>query len=40
MHLEDGTQQIVAAHRKCNRDYGDGGTDVKAAVAFVTPRAW
>lgn len=40
MHLQDGTQQIVAAHRKCNRDYGDGGTDVKAAVAFVTPRAW
>lgn len=40
MHLEDGTPQIVAAHRKCNRDYGDGGPDIKPAVAFVTARAW
>lgn len=40
MHLEDGTPQIVAAHRKCNRDYGDGGADFKAAVAFVTDRSW
>lgn len=40
MHLEDGTAQIVAAHRKCNRDFGDGGAEIKAAVAFVTTRDW
>lgn len=40
LHLDDGTPQIVAAHRKCNRDYGDGGKDIKAAVSFVTTRSW
>lgn len=40
MHLEDGTPQIVAAHRKCNRDYGDGGDNIKPLVAFVTSRNW
>lgn len=40
MYLDDGTPQIVAAHRKCNRDYGDGGPDIKAAVGYVTNRQW
>lgn len=40
LFLPDGTPQIVAAHRKCNRAKGDGGPNIKAAVAFVTERAW
>lgn len=40
MYLPDGTVQIVAAHRACNREFGDGGKEFKAAVAFVTARSW
>lgn len=40
LFLPDGTPQIVAAHRKCNRDKGDGGAEIRAAVAFVTTRSW
>ena len=40
LFLDDGTPQIVAAHRGCNRDKGDGGPEIRAAVGFVTTRAW
>lgn len=52
MFLPDGTLQIVAAHRKCNRDQGDRmpGESRKTAksahrverepVKYVTERVW
>lgn len=36
----DTIDNLAAAHRKCNRDKGDGGPAIKAAVAYVTARAW
>lgn len=40
LYLDDGTPQIVAAHRRCNLKKGDGGHDIKAAVAYITDRCW
>lgn len=36
----DDLDNLAASHRKCNRDKGDGGPKLKAAVAFVTARSW
>lgn len=43
LFLDDGTPQIVAAHRKCNRDQGDrlpGERPGRPGVTFVTHRKW
>lgn len=37
---QDIIENIRPAHRRCNLVKGDGGKDIKARVAFVTPRAW
>jgi len=36
----DDIDNLAAAHRKCNRDKGDGGSAIKAPVTFVTERQW
>jgi hypothetical protein len=51
MFLEDGTPQIVAAHRSCNRDQADRlpgepkspprpAPQQREPVAYVTNRRW
>jgi len=50
LFLEDGTPQIVAAHRDCNRQQGDRlpgepkasprPVQQREAVAYVTDRCW
>lgn len=36
----DELDNLAAAHRKCNRDKGDGGVEIKVPVSFVTERQW
>lgn len=36
----DELENLAPAHRKCNRDKGDGPRELKAAVRFVTERRW